>query len=255
MCELSSLNQKISSLSENLEKAVNDMKVQNRNVDLLHENIKVLQNKLAQKNEIIKSLMEIQSTVFDSLSAGRNDQTISDQQQQQHHQQQQQQQQQSQQLLEHNKQTMYEQHQQQIQQNQHTQKIELSQQQQQQQQQSNYRKKTQQQQIEPKNQNRSIYAGNLHISVTENDLYDFFGLRSTKYLQETCKVNLPLCKRTGKSKGYAFLNVPDHMYLEIVKRNGVEFKSKQLVLEEAKIKHKDRTLDKQNPPDNSKIIT
>ena len=37
--------------------------------------------------------MEIQSTVFDSLSAGRNDQTISDQQQQQHHQQQQQQQQ------------------------------------------------------------------------------------------------------------------------------------------------------------------
>ena len=47
MCELSSLNQKISSLSENLEIAVNDMKVQNRNVDLLHENIKVLQNELA----------------------------------------------------------------------------------------------------------------------------------------------------------------------------------------------------------------
>ena len=47
MCELSLLNQKISSLSENLEIAVNDMKVQNRNVDLLHENIKVLQNELA----------------------------------------------------------------------------------------------------------------------------------------------------------------------------------------------------------------
>ena len=187
------------------------MKVQDRNVDLLHGNSKILQNELVQKNEIIKSLMEIQSTVFDSLSAERNDQTISDQQQQQHHQQQQQQQQ-SQQLLEHNKQTMYEQHQQQIQQNQHTQNIELSQQQQQQQQQSHYRKKTQQQQIEPKNQNRSIYAGNLHISVTENDLYDFFGLRSTKYLQETCKVDLLLCKRTGKSKEYAILNVLDHVY-------------------------------------------
>ena len=156
------------------------MKAQDRNVDLLHENIKILQNELSQKNEIIKSLMEIQSTVFDSLSAGRNDQTISDQQQQQHHQQQQQQQQQSQQLLEHNKQTMYEQHQQQIQQNQHTQKIELSQQQQQQQQQSNYRKKTQQQQIESKNQKRSIYAGNLHIRVTENDLYDFFRITVNK---------------------------------------------------------------------------
>ena len=149
MCELLSLNQTISSLSENLEKAVNDMKVQDRNVDLLHENIKILQNKLAQKNKIIKSLMEIQSTVFDSFSAGRNDQTISDQQQQQ-------QQQKSQQLLRHNQQTMYEQHQQQIKQNQHTQNIELQQQQQQQQQQSHYRKKAQQQQVEPKNQNRSI---------------------------------------------------------------------------------------------------
>ena len=118
MCELLSLNQTISSLSENLEKAVNDMKVQDRNVDLLHENIKILQNKLAQKNKIIKSLMEIQSTVFDSFSTGRNDQTISDQQQQQ---------QKSQQLLRHNQQTMYEQHQQQIKQNQHPQNIQLPQ--------------------------------------------------------------------------------------------------------------------------------
>ena len=131
MCELSSLNQKISSLSENLEKTVNDMKVQNSNVDLLHENIKILRNELAQKNEIIKSLMEIQSTVFDSLSAGRNDQTISDQQQQHHQQlqQQQQQQQQTQQLLEHNQQTMHKQHQQQIKQNQHIQNIQQPQQQ------------------------------------------------------------------------------------------------------------------------------
>ena len=151
--------------------------------------------------------------------------------------------------MEHNQQTMYEQHQQQIQQNQHTQNIQLPQQQQQQQQQSHYRKKIQQQQVEPKNQNRSIYAGNLHISVTENDLYDFFRLRSTRYLQETCKVDLPFCKRTDRSKGYAFFNVADLIYTEIVKLNGLEFKSKQLVLEEVKTKHKDRTLDKQNPPD------
>ena len=99
------------------------MKAKNRNTDLLHENIKIIQEKLAQNNEIIKSSMEIQSTVFDSLSAGRNNQTISDEQQQ------------SQQLLEYSQQTMYEQHQQQIQQNQHTQNIQLPQQQQQQQQQ------------------------------------------------------------------------------------------------------------------------
>ena len=46
--EFSASNQKISSLSENLEKAVNDVKVQKRNVNLRHENIKILQNELAQ---------------------------------------------------------------------------------------------------------------------------------------------------------------------------------------------------------------
>ena len=44
------------------------------------------------------------------------------------------------------------------------------------------------------------------------------------------------------------MNAPDHVYSEIVKLNGLEFKSKQLVLEDKKTKHKDRTLDKQNPP-------
>ena len=61
-------------MSKNLEKGINDMKVQNRNVDLLLKNI-VLQNELVQKNEIMKSVMEIQSTVFDSLSAARNNPT------------------------------------------------------------------------------------------------------------------------------------------------------------------------------------
>ena len=45
------------------------------------------------------------------------------------------------------------------------------------------------------------------------------------------------------------MKVPDHVYSEIFKLDGIEFKSKQLVLEEARTKHKDRTLAKQNPPD------
>ena len=62
MCEFSAFNQKISSLSENVAEAVHDMEVQNRNVNLLNENIKILQNELAKKknkkkNEIIKSPM------------------------------------------------------------------------------------------------------------------------------------------------------------------------------------------------------
>ena len=66
MREFSALNQKLSSLSKNPDKIVNDKKVQNRNADLLHENIQISQNELIQKNKIIKSLMEIQSTVFDA---------------------------------------------------------------------------------------------------------------------------------------------------------------------------------------------
>ena len=106
---------------------------------------------------------------------------------------------------------MYEQqqyqYQQQIQQNRHTQDIQLPQRQLQQQ--SDFREKThyqkgQQQQVASKNQNRSIYAGNLHLSVSENDLYYFFGLRSTKYLQETCKVDLPLCKKHANLKDTLF---------------------------------------------------
>ena len=72
----------------------------------------------------------------------------------------------------------------------------------------------------------------------------FFGLRVTKYLQETCKVNLPLCKKPQASpKRYAFLEIPDHVYSETVKLSGVGFTSKPLFLEEVKAKHKDRTSD------------
>ena len=49
LCEFLALNQKISSLCENLEKAVNDRRVQNRSVYLLHENFKILQNELFPK--------------------------------------------------------------------------------------------------------------------------------------------------------------------------------------------------------------
>ena len=63
----------------------------------------------------------------------------------------------------------------------------------QQQQQSHCRQKTQHQ-AEPKNQMSFLCVGSLHISAAENDMHDFFGLRSTKYFQETSKVDLPLRK-------------------------------------------------------------
>ena len=79
---------------------------------------------------------------------------------------------------------------------------------------------------------------------------------STKYLQEKL---IFLYAKKGKSKGYAFLNVPDHVYSEIVKLNGVEFESNPLVLEKAKKKQTTITIvhqiNKSRHIINSQIIT
>ena len=87
---------------------------------------------------------------------------------------------------------------QQMQQDHHTQNLPIRQKQQQQQQQIIYTKKIQlqkeqRQQRKPKTQKRSLYLGNLGIGVTENDIYDFFELRSIKYIQET--LDFPLSKK------------------------------------------------------------
>lgn len=70
----------ISFSSENLEKTINVLKAQKRNADLKHENIKILQNKIVLKDEIIKLIKTIKLRVFDSLSK-KNNPTISDLQQ------------------------------------------------------------------------------------------------------------------------------------------------------------------------------
>ena len=77
------------------------------------------------------------------------------------------------------------QYQQQEQQNQHNQNLELPQQQQQQQPQSHCHQITQHQEIQKK-QAEPKYL---------NQYIQFFGSRSTKYLKETRKVDLPLCKK------------------------------------------------------------
>ena len=45
---------------------------------------------------------------------------------------------------------------------------------------------------------------------------------------------MPLDKNTGKSKGFAFLNVPQHVYNELVKLNGIEFQNNFIRIEEAR---------------------
>ena len=66
-----------------------------------------------------------------------------------------------------------------------------------------------------------IYIGNLSFDTKIDNLYELFGLRSTKYLRETIKINMPVNEKTRKCKGFAFALVPEHVLKEILKLNGI----------------------------------
>ncbi|XP_065644578.1 3'-5' ssDNA/RNA exonuclease TatD [Hydra vulgaris] len=90
---------------------------------------------------------------------------------------------------------------------------------------------------------KRIYVGNLGTNVTTEDLTQLFGLGATPYLRQSCSVDLATCEKTGKSKNFAFVNVPEHVHSELMNLNGIEFYGRQLVIEEAKTKSDD---DKEN---------
>ena len=61
-----------------------------------------------------------------------------------------------------------------------------------------------------------------------------FCLKTTVYLRQICSIEVPLDKNTEKSKGFAFLNVPQHVYNELIKLNGIEFQNHCIRNEEAR---------------------
>ena len=83
-----------------------------------------------------------------------------------------------------------------------------------------------------KNEPKNIYIGNLSLDTKIDDLYELFGLRSTKYLRETCKINIPVNENTRKYKGFAFALVPEHMQKEILKLNEITLESRIIVIED-----------------------
>ena len=68
-----------------------------------------------------------------------------------------------------------------------------------------------------------LYIGNLNLGIDENDLTELFGLNTTKYLIETCSLNMPMNDKTGQTKGYAFASAPKHVCDELLKLNEVKF--------------------------------
>ena len=68
-CELSTLTNKTEGMSLNLLKTVNAQQESvNKNVELLQQNISYLQKELTSENETIKSLLEVQSALIESIN-------------------------------------------------------------------------------------------------------------------------------------------------------------------------------------------
>ena len=80
---------------------------------------------------------------------------------------------------------------------------------------------------------KKIYVGNLNKDVTINDLNELFGLKTTRYLQEYCSIELPVNEKTGKSRGFAFISCPDHVCNELIKLNGINFLESCIIVKEA----------------------
>ena len=83
---------------------------------------------------------------------------------------------------------------------------------------------------------KTLFVGNLNKKVTEQDLIELFGLQTTYYLWNTCRVKFILCSKTNNSRSFAFITGPEHVSNELVKLNGIEFQEKHLVIDEAKKK-------------------
>ena len=79
----------------------------------------------------------------------------------------------------------------------------------------------------------NIYVGNLTFDVSEDDLREAF-----EQFGEITEVRMIMDKRSGKSKGFCFIEMPskDEAEKAIEEMNGKEFKGRDLNVSEAKPK-------------------
>ena len=172
----------------------------------VEDDLLFLQKELLSKDDIIKSLLEPQTAILDSISSTSSDKQIPmtlsvspnlrEKQQQKH-------------------------------QVQHSTQQEIENQQEQSMQQAQHLKRTQ------KDNMKKIYVGNLNKNVTINDLNELFVLKTTRYLQEYCSIEFSMNEKTGNFRGFAFIPCPDHVCNELIKLNGIDFLETFIIVEEA----------------------
>ena len=79
-------------------------------------------------------------------------------------------------------------------------------------------------------------VGNLNKNTSEEDFFDeLFDLRNTTYHKENGSVEI-VPSKSGLLRGFAFITAPDHVCTELIKLNGIDFKSHRLTIEKSLVK-------------------
>ena len=147
---------------------------------IVKDNLLFLQKELLSKDDIIKSLVETQTAILDSISNTASDKQIPT----------------SLSVSPNLREKLQRKHQ-----LQHSTQQQIENQQQQPMQQTLHLKRTQ------KCNMKKIYVGNFNKDVTINDLNKLFGIKTTRYLQEHCSIELAVNEKTRKSRGFAYIHV------------------------------------------------
>lgn len=209
-CEIVSINDKLNVFSEKFNKKIKTFDNLTKTLDLLQQNISFLQSQLVSKDELIKSLMDTQTTVLETLSKNKQEKPSEEESENATN---------ADDAVDDNR---------------NNEEFQLQPQ----------HKPITNQQIQnidntPKDLNstpKRLFIGNLNPDVTENDLNDLFGLKKTKYLCQTCSIQMPIYKNTGKSKGFAFLTLPSHISDAVKELDGIQFQNFKIKIEEAKLR-------------------
>ena len=53
------------------------------------------------------------------------------------------------------------------------------------------------------------------------------------HLQDTRSIKMLVDQKTGKNKRFVFISAPVHVYIELIKLNGIEFKRKEITIQDA----------------------
>ena len=80
---------------------------------------------------------------------------------------------------------------------------------------------------------KNTYMGNLTEDITRQDICELFGLNSTSYLRDTCNTDFPINDKTGKFKGFVFIRAPAHTTDELIKLDGIAYHNNELRVEDA----------------------